>query len=144
MTDNTTAGTGAAAALPPEDRKVIRNARIVLVTPLAFLIVAIIGGVLINSGALPDSLSGVFRVPGQALPLLAVAALSLGVVTLRRQGRWRGDFLLYFAGGGLAQLAPLLLLMHHYPAVLISPLLPGALTLAYGALDRRSRHHADG
>lgn len=142
MTNNTAAGTGASAALPSEDRKVIRNARIAVVTPLAFLVVAVIGGVLINSDALPDSLSGVFRVPGQALPLLAIAVLSVGVVVLRRRGRWRGDFLLYFAGGGLAQLAPLLLLMHHHPVVLVSPLLPGALTLAYGALDRRSRRDA--
>ncbi|MFJ2773604.1 hypothetical protein [Streptomyces sp. NPDC087300] len=144
MTDDSTAGTGAAAVLSPADKKVIRNARIVLVTPLAFLIVALVGGVLIDSGALPDSLSGAFRVPGQALPLLAVAALSFGVLVLRRRGRWRGEFLLYFAGGGLAQLAPLLLLMHHHPVVLIGALLPGALTLAYGTLDRRSRRDAAG
>lgn len=142
MVDNTAAGT--AAVLPPEDRAVIRNARIVLVTPLAFLVVAIIGGVLIDSKALPDSLSAVFRVPGQALPLLAVAALSAGVVVLRRRGRWRPEFTLYFAGGGLAQLAPLLLLMHHHPVVLVGPLLPGALTLVHGALERRSRRDASG
>ncbi|CAM5251319.1 hypothetical protein SALBM135S_09090 [Streptomyces alboniger] len=142
MVDNSTAGT--AAELSDDDRRVIRYARIAIVTPLAFLIVAIIGGVLINSGALPKSLAGVFRVPGQALPLLAVAALSAGVVALRRRDRWRGEFVLYFAGGGLAQLLPLLLLMHHYPAVLITPLLPGALTLVYGAINRRSRPDAAG
>ncbi|MEU4997429.1 hypothetical protein [Streptomyces sp. NPDC021622] len=111
-------------------------------TPLAFLAVVIIGGALISSGAIPKSLSGVLRVPGQALPLLAVVALSIGVVVLHNQGRWRKEFILYFAGGGLAQLAPLFLLMHHYPAVLIAPLLPGAITLAYGAISRRSRRDA--
>ncbi|MGV9880526.1 hypothetical protein [Streptomyces sp. NPDC003006] len=143
MVHNGTAGAaGAAAGLSPEDQKVIRNARIAVVTPLVFLAVAIIGGVLISSEALPTSLSGVFRVPGQTLPLLAVAALSVGVVLLQNRGRWRSEFVLYFAGGGLAQLAPLFLLMHHHPAVLISPLLPGAITLVYGALNRRSRRDA--
>ncbi|MEU7584382.1 hypothetical protein AB0B50_43145 [Streptomyces sp. NPDC041068] len=142
MVDNRTVG--AAAGLSPDDRKVIRNARVAILTPLAFLVIAIIGGVLINSGALPKSLSGVFRVPGQVLPLLAVAALAVGVVVLNNQRSWRGEFTLYFAGGGLAQFAPLFLLMHHYPAVLIAPLLPGAITLAYGALDRRSRRDAAG
>ncbi|WP_306335008.1 hypothetical protein [Streptomyces sp. KL118A] len=143
MVDDHTAAY-AAVGLSAEDRKVIRNARIAVVTPLLFLVVAIIGGVLINSGALPKSLRAAFRVPGQALPLLAVAVLTAGVVLLRNRGRWRGDFTLYFAGGGLAQLAPLLLLMHHHPAVLICPLLPGAVVLAYGALDRRSRRDAAG
>ncbi|MGW7076794.1 hypothetical protein [Streptomyces sp. NPDC054866] len=142
MVPNTTAG--AAIGLSPEDRQVIRNARIAIVTPLAFLVIAIVGGVLISSEAIPKSLSGVFRIPGQALPLLAVAALSAGVVFLHRQGRWRKEFLRYFAGGGLAQLAPLLLLMHHFPAVLFAPLLPAALTLAYGALNRRSRRDGVG
>ncbi|MEU1016836.1 hypothetical protein [Streptomyces sp. NPDC005898] len=135
---------GSAGDLSPADRKVIRNARIAVVTPLAFLIVAITGGVLINSGALPKALSGVFRVPAQILPLLAVAALSAGVVALHRRGGWRNEFALYFAGGGLAQLAPLFLLMHHHPVVLVSPLLPGALTLGYGVLNRRNRRDAVG
>lgn len=142
MVDNRTAG--AATGLSPEDRQVIRNARIAIVTPLAFLVIAIVGGVLISSEAIPKSLSGVFRVPGQALPLLAVAALSAAVAVLHNQGRWRKEFVRYFAGGGLAQLAPLLLLMHHVPAVLIAPLLPAAITLAYGALNRRSRRDAVG
>ncbi|WP_409059060.1 hypothetical protein [Streptomyces sp. SYP-A7185] len=136
--------TGAASSLSPEDRVVIRNARIAVVTPLAFLIVAIVGGVLISSEAIPKSFSGVFRIPGQALPLLAVAALSVGMVVLHDQARWRREFARYFVGGGLAQLAPLLLLMHHVPAVLVAPLLPAAIALAYGAIDRRSRRDAVG
>lgn len=142
MVDNRTAG--ADIGLSPEDRQVIRNARIAIVTPLAFLVIAIVGGVLISSDAIPKSLSGLFRIPGQALPLLAVAALSAGVVVLHNRGRWRKEFVRYFAGGGLAQLAPLLLLMHHFPAVLITPLLPAAITLTYGALNRRSRRDAAG
>ncbi|MEU5957313.1 hypothetical protein [Streptomyces sp. NPDC047525] len=142
MVDNRTVG--AVSSLSPEDRVVIRNARIAIVTPLAFLVIAIVGGVLISSEAIPKSLSGVFRVPGQVLPLLAVAALSAGVVVLHNQGRWRKEFVRYFAGGGLAQLAPLLLLMHHIPAVLVAPLLPAAVTLAYAAHNRRSHRDAAG
>lgn len=142
MVDNSTADP--ATDLSPDDRRVIKKARISVLTPLAFLVIAIIGGVLINSGALPKSLSAVFRVPGQALPLLAVTALAVGVVILNNRRRWRREFTLYFAGGGLAQFAPLFLLMHHYPAVLIAPLLPGAITLAYGALDRRTHRDALG
>ncbi len=142
MVDNRTPG--AAADPSPEDRKVIRYARIAIVTPLALLIIAIIGGVLIESGALPDALSGVFRVPAQVVPLTAIAALAFGVVTIHRRGLWRKEFTLYFAGGGLAQLFPLLLLMHQYPVVLATPLLPGALTLVCGALERRNRRDAAG
>lgn len=134
----------AVSSLSPGDRAVIRNARIAIVTPLAFLVVAIVGGVLISSEAIPKSLGGVFRIPGQALPLLAVAALSVGVIVLHNQARWRKEFVRYFVGGGLAQLAPLLLLMHHVPAVLIAPLLPAVIALAYTALNRRSRHDAVG
>ncbi|MBW5422623.1 hypothetical protein GKQ77_13800 [Streptomyces sp. BG9H] len=135
---------GAAGDLSAEDRKVIQNARIAIVTPLAVLVVAIIGGALINSGALPKSIRAAFRLPGQTLPLLAVVALSVGVVVLHNRGRWRREFVLYFVGGGLAQFAPLFLLMHHHPAVLISPLLPGATTFVCRALDRRSRHDGAG
>ncbi|MEV6751774.1 hypothetical protein [Streptomyces sp. NPDC051214] len=123
----------------PADRKLINQVRAVIVTPIAFLIVAIVGGVLITSEALPKSLSGVLRFPGQSLPLLAVAILTVGVILLRRQGRWRPGFAFYFAGGALAQLAPLLLLMHHHPVTLIAPLVPGAVIAAYSVFDRRGQ-----
>lgn len=121
-----------------EELSLIKILRVVIVTPLLWLILVIVGAVLISSGALPDSLSPFLRLTGQALPLLAILSLSVGVVLTRRKGRWHKSLSFHFIAGGLAQMAPLALLMHHYPAVLAAPLLPFLLTLGYSATERRN------
>ncbi|MFF0204145.1 hypothetical protein [Streptomyces sp. NPDC005017] len=120
----------------------IRVLRAVIITPLVVLAVVIVGAVLISSGALPESLRPFLRVPGQVLPLLAVLALSAGVVIVRRRGAWGPGMTFHFVVGGLVQLAPLLLLLHYRPAVLAVPLLPGLIVLAYAAAERRDRADA--
>lgn len=126
----------------PEVLSLIKTLRVIIVTPLLCLILVIVGAVLISSGALPESVSPFLRATGQALPLLAILSLSAGVVLTRRQGRWHKSLSFHFIAGGLAQMAPLALLMHHYPAVLAAPLLPFLLVLGYSATERRNQADA--
>jgi hypothetical protein len=134
--------TGASAGAGSADPGLIKVLRAIIITPLVVLAVVIVGAVLISSGALSESLRPFLRVPGQALPILAVLALSAGVFIVRRRGTWGPGVTFHFVVGGLVQLAPLLLLMHHHPAVLALPLLPALIVLAVSATERRNRADA--
>lgn len=131
--------TGGHADAESTDPGLIKVLRAVIITPLVVLAVVIVGAVLISSGTLPEGLRPFLRVPGQTLPLLAVLALSAGAFVVRRRGAWGPGVTFHLVVGGLVQLAPLALLMHHHPVVLAAPLLPGLIVLALSATERRNR-----
>ncbi|MER5524189.1 hypothetical protein ABT075_06175 [Streptomyces sp. NPDC002677] len=137
MSTHSSADQGRGDALQATGR--LKVVRAVIVTPLVFLTVVIIGAVLISSGVLPRSLSPVLRIAGQTLPILATLALASGVVVAHRRRQWVKEMAFHFTAGGIVQIVPLFILMHHHPAILALPFAPGAFVAAYSVLERRNQ-----